>query len=121
MLSRRRGRMVYVSSTAAGRPNPGQGFYAAAKLACEALYRNLGIEMAAKGITTVIVRPGYVDSGRGERFIANLDEPRKGQWPAGWVLTAEQVAGQIVYLLSEQAQGLNATALTLDGGMTAGK
>jgi len=33
MVSRRKGRMVYVSSTAAGRPNPGQGFYAAAKQA----------------------------------------------------------------------------------------
>lgn len=121
MLGRRRGRLVYVSSTAASRPNPGQGFYAAAKLACEALYRNLGIEMAAKGITTVIIRPGYVDAGRGERFIANLGEARKVKWPSGWVLTAGQVAGQIVYLLSEQAQGVNATALTLDGGMTAGK
>jgi 3-oxoacyl-[acyl-carrier protein] reductase len=121
MLGRRRGRLVYVSSTAAGCPNPGQGFYAAAKLACEGLYRNLGIEMAAKGISAVIVRPGYVDAGRGGRFVAGLGESNDGKLPSGWVLTAGQVAGQIVYLLSEQAQGLNATVVTLDGGLTASK
>jgi len=44
MLRKKHGRMVYISSAAAARSNPGQGFYAAAKLASEALYRNVGIE-----------------------------------------------------------------------------
>jgi len=39
MIKKRRGRLSFISSTAALRPNPGPGFYAAAKLASEALYR----------------------------------------------------------------------------------
>ena len=46
MLARRFGRCVFVSSSAAQRPSPGQGWYAAAKLAGEGLYRSLGVELA---------------------------------------------------------------------------
>ncbi|HUH65855.1 MAG TPA: SDR family NAD(P)-dependent oxidoreductase, partial [Syntrophales bacterium] len=69
MLKKRRGRLVFISSAAAARPNPGQGFYAAAKLASEALYRNMGLELAERGVTAVILRPGYVESGRGRVYL----------------------------------------------------
>lgn len=70
MLIKKRGRLVYVSSTAAASPNPGQGFYSAAKSASEALYRNMGLELGKRGITAVVVRPGYVDAGRGAVYLA---------------------------------------------------
>ena len=69
MLRKRNGRLVFISSAAAGKPNSGQGFYAASKLAAEALYRNLGLEMECRGVTSVSLRPGYFDSGRGRRYL----------------------------------------------------
>ena len=69
MLKKRRGRLIFISSSAAARTNPGQGFYAAAKLASEALYRSMGLEMGARGVTTAILRPGYIDAGRGRTYI----------------------------------------------------
>jgi 3-oxoacyl-[acyl-carrier protein] reductase len=121
MLSRRRGRMVFVSSTAAARPNPGQGYYAAAKQAAEALYRSLGLELAGRGITTVTLRPGYVDAGRGRRYLERHSPQALARVPLGRALTLAEVVHAILFLLCDQAAGFNATTLTMDGGLSAGK
>jgi len=121
MLSRRQGRMVFISSTAAARPYPGQGFYAAAKQAAEALYRNLGLELAGRGITTVTLRPGYVDAGRGRRYLAHNAPQVLHRVPLGRALTPAEVVHAIMFLLCDEAVGFNATALTMDGGLSAGK
>jgi 3-oxoacyl-[acyl-carrier protein] reductase len=117
MLRKKRGRMVFVSSAAAARANPGQGFYAAAKLASEALYRSAGIELAGRGITTVSLRPGYIDAGRGARFMAGRDTADV----FGRALSPGEVAGAILFLLSDGAAGFNATEIRMDGGLGATK
>lgn len=121
MIAQRRGRMVYVSSAAAQRPNPGQGFYAAAKQACESLYRSVGIELAPRGITTVTLRPGYVDAGRGHRYLEKNAGAVLAKIPLGRALGIHEVLETIMFLLSDSAVGFNATVLTMDGGLSAGK
>jgi 3-oxoacyl-[acyl-carrier protein] reductase len=121
MMRQKFGRLVYISSTAALRPNPGQGFYAAAKLASEALYRNLGLELAPRGITAITLRPGYVDAGRGEAFLQDAGKEILGKIPVRRALNSEEIADTILFLLSDGAAGFNAAELCLDGGLTAGK
>jgi 3-oxoacyl-[acyl-carrier protein] reductase len=121
MLAKKKGRLIYVSSSAASKPNPGQGFYAAAKLASEALYRNLGLELGARGVTTVTLRPGYIDEGRGRVFLESLGETALGKVPMKRALTAEEVSETILFYLSDSASGFNATEISMDGGLTAGK
>ena len=121
MVSRRKGRMVYVSSTAAGRPNPGQGFYAAAKQASEALYRNVGLELAPRGITTVTLRPGYVNAGRGQLYLKKNADAALAKVPLGRPLEVKEVVDAILFLLSDSAVGFNATVITMDGGLSSGK
>jgi 3-oxoacyl-[acyl-carrier protein] reductase len=121
MVARRKGRMVYVSSSAAGRPNPGQGFYAAVKQASEALYRNLGLELASRGVTTVTLRPGYVNAGRGHRYLEKKADAALARVPLGRALETSEVVDAIMFLLSDSAVGFNATVLTMDGGLAAGK
>ena len=121
LLKKRKGRLVFVSSTAAERPNPGQGFYAAAKLASEALYRTLGLELGGRGISTVILRPGYVYAGRGRAYVEDRGQKILESVPIQRALTAEEIAKTILYLISESASGINAAVLTIDGGFTYGK
>jgi len=121
MLRKKRGRMVFISSAAASRPNAGQGFYAASKLASEALYRNVGLELGSRGITSVILRPGYVDAGRGRKYMRSHAESFIGRMPLGKALSCEEVADAVTFLLSDNARFFNATAITMDGGLTAGK
>ncbi|MBU4419971.1 MAG: SDR family oxidoreductase [Proteobacteria bacterium] len=121
MLKNKRGRLVYISSSAAARPNHGQGFYAAAKLASEAIYKNLGLELGGQGITTVTLRPGYIDSGRGKEFIQTHSKEVVDKVPIKRALTKKEVAEAILFYLSDSATGFNATEISMDGGLTAGK
>lgn len=121
MLPQRCGRMVFISSTAAARPNPGQGFYAAVKLAAEALYRNLGIEMSSKGISTAILRPGYVNAGRGERYLKSQGKAALKLNRSGRIMSVEDIISALMFLLQDKSAAINATVLTVDGGMTAAK
>lgn len=118
MLKKKKGRLVFVSSAAAVRANPGQGFYAAAKLASEQLYKNIGIELGSRGITSVSLRPGYVDAGRGSRYLLEKGDDFLKRIPIGRALAAWEVAQSIMFLLSEAARGINATEIIMDGGLT---
>lgn len=120
MLRKKHGRMVFVSSTAAARTNPGQGFYAAAKLASEALYRNVGVEMAGRGITSVTLRPGYVDAGRGARYMAT-HQRAVAETPIGRAIGPDEVARAVLFFVSDSAAAFNAVELCMDGGLTAVK
>jgi 3-oxoacyl-[acyl-carrier protein] reductase len=121
MLKKKRGRMVFVSSSAALKPNPGQGFYAAAKLASEAIYRNLGLELAGRGVTTVTLRPGYIHAGRGSRYLEAREVEALRAVPLGRALTCKEVAQAALFFLSDGAWAFNATEISMDGGLTAGK
>lgn len=121
MLKKKRGRLLFVSSTAAGLPNPGQGFYSAVKQAGEALYKSIAIELASKGISAVSIRPGYVDAGRGRRYVDGKETEIVRKIPLGRVLTPDEVASAIMYLLSDSAVGINGTEIVMDGGLTSCK
>lgn len=118
MLARRFGRLVHVSSTAAALPAPGQGFYGAAKRAAEGLYQSLGLELGARGITSLSLRLGLVDAGRGGRF---LDRDDRRQALADRTVTVDQAAGTLLFLLSDHALALTCTTITMDAGLTAQK
>lgn len=121
MLKKKKGRLIFISSTAAARPNPGQGFYASAKLACEALYRNIGLEMGSKGITTLSLRAGYINAGRGETYLGTDKETAIDKVPIKRALSMAEVAETVLFFLSESAGGFNAVEICMDGGLTAGK
>jgi 3-oxoacyl-[acyl-carrier protein] reductase len=121
MLKKRRGRLIFMSSSAAERPNPGQGFYAAAKMASEALYRSMGLELGERGVTTVILRPGYIDAGRGREYVNKRGRDILEMVPIKRMITKNEIAETILFLLSESATGINATEILIDGGLTSGK
>jgi 3-oxoacyl-[acyl-carrier protein] reductase len=121
MLQNGKGRMVFISSSAAIKPNHGQGFYAASKLASEALYKNIGLELGGFGVTTITLRPGYINKGRGKTFIQKQAEAILQKVPIKRALNDTEVAETILFLLSESARGFNATEISMDGGLTAGK
>ncbi|MFV0423399.1 SDR family NAD(P)-dependent oxidoreductase [Oleidesulfovibrio sp.] len=125
MLRARYGRMVFVSSTAAVLPNAGQGMYSAAKQASEALYRSIGVELAPRGVTTCALRLGYADAGRGAGYLHKNDNGRQEQItariPLGRAVTITEAVSTLLFLLSDNACAINATTITMDGGLTACK
>ncbi len=119
MIGQKFGRALFLSSTAAERVLNGQGFYSASKATGEQLYQTAGIEMGIKGITTVVLRVGYMDSGRGKPFIQNHSVEK--QIPTGRVLNLSEVAETILFLLSDSALQINGAIVPMDGGMNRAK
>ena len=118
MLARRFGRCVFVSSSAAQRPSPGQGWYAAAKLAGEGLYRSLGVELAGRGLSACSVRLSWLDAGRGHEFLFRHGQVARAM-PAGRCLGPDDVLPGLCFLLSAEAAAINGSVVTLDGGLGA--
>lgn len=123
MLALRRGRCVFVSSSAALRPSPGQGWYAAAKLAGEALFRSAGTELARRGITACSARLSWLDAGRGHAYLSDAAQARRAAsaMPSGRPLRLEEAVAPLVFLLSREAAGINACSVDIDGGLGAVK
>lgn len=118
MLARRFGRLVHVSSTAASLPAEGQGFYSAAKRAGEALYHALGLELGPRGVSSVSLRLGLLDAGRGTDFLDTENRRATLQAP---LVSTDQAASTLLFLLSDQALAFTCTTLTMDAGLTARK
>ncbi|KAF7600490.1 MAG: 2,3-dihydro-2,3-dihydroxybenzoate dehydrogenase [Candidatus Dactylopiibacterium carminicum] len=128
MKPRRRGALVTVSSNAAGVPRHGMAAYAASKAAATMFTRCLGLELAPLGIRCNIVAPGstltpmqtgmWTDGDGARRVIAGLPEIYKAGIPLGKLATPEDIAGAVMFLLSEQAGHIAMSDLYVDGGAT---
>lgn len=121
MLARRFGRCVFVSSGAAACPAAGQGYYAAAKLAGEALYRSLAVELAGRGVTACSLRLSWLDAGRGRDFLERRREAAERRMPSGRLVGMDEAVRALAFLLSAEAASVNATEVTQDGGLSATK
>ncbi|MDF3854670.1 2,3-dihydro-2,3-dihydroxybenzoate dehydrogenase [Paracoccus sp. P2] len=124
------GAIVAVSSNAAGIPRLNMGAYAASKAAATMLVRCLGLELAAQGVRCNIVAPGSTltpmqtgmwteDGGAGERAVieGSLDAYRTGI-PLKKLATPEDIAGAVMFMLSDQAGHVTMADLYVDGGAT---
>ena len=114
----RGGAIVNLSSIAARLGGPGQFVdYAASKGAIDAFTIGLAREVAAEGIRVNAVAPGIIDteihaSGGEPDRVARLGPSA----PMGRAGTADEVAGPIAWLLSEEAAYTTGAILDIGGG-----
>ncbi|PID28272.1 MAG: hypothetical protein CSB55_05595 [Candidatus Cloacimonadota bacterium] len=120
MLRQKHGKMIYISSSAASKINPGQGFYSSAKLACEQIYKAVGIELARKGISCTVIRPGYLNLGRGKDYLAENPEALN-KIPDKNPVSAESIVNTINMIINENSASFNGSVITIDGGMNIAK
>lgn len=112
-----RGRIVLVSSRAVlGRSN--RAAYAASKAAQIGLARSWAAELIPRGITVNVVAPGAVDTPM-------LNDPLRGapgqvQLPIGRLITADEVAATIAFLIGPDAGAMTGQTLYVCGGASLG-
>lgn len=100
----RAGRVVNVSSRGAFRGEPDHPAYGASKAALNSMGQSLAQHLAPHGITVTTVAPGFVDTDMAGSL---LEGPRgaaiRAQSPLGRVATADEIAGIVAFLASDQA------------------
>ena len=125
------GSVVVTASAAAIKAEPTTAAYAASKAALVQLAKVAARESAASGVRVNAIAPGGVDTPiwdamdfftdmtreAGSRDAAIRAMGRMGT-PLGRYASAEEIAGQIGFLLSDMAATMTGTVLSSDGGYT---
>lgn len=109
------GRIVVISSRGS-QGRAGRGLYAASKAGSEALVRSLALANLERGIAINAVAPGPVATAQSTdplRADAPVALP-----PVGRMITPEEVAATVVFLLSAQAGTFTGQTLVQCGGLS---
>jgi len=110
------GRIVMVGSTAGQRGESFHADYAATKGAMISLVKSLAIE-CAPGIAVNCVAPGWVDTEMSAESYAGEGRARIAAGiPLGRIASADDVAGPILFLLSDLARHVTGEILNVNGG-----
>ncbi|MFI4935907.1 MAG: 3-hydroxybutyrate dehydrogenase [Caulobacterales bacterium] len=126
-----RGRIVNIASAHGLVASPFKSAYVAAKHGILGLTKTVALEVAEHGVTCNAICPGYVKTPLVESQIADQAKAR-GMTPEqvmrDVILDAQptkkfvefsQLAGLLLYLVSDMGASANGAALSIDGGWTA--
>lgn len=115
MIRRRDGgRIIAMSSVSGVMGNRGQANYSAAKAGIIGAAKALAVELATRKITVNCVAPGLIETAMTEEvmrdeFIKAIPMQRVGQ--------AEEVAGLVAFLMSEEASYITRQVIGVNGGL----
>jgi 3-oxoacyl-[acyl-carrier protein] reductase len=120
MLKGRWGRVVLISSVVGLYGSAGQINYASSKAGLVGFARSLTRELGARGITANVVAPGFIET----EMTAELPEDTKAEYkkaiPAGRYASADEVAGVVAWLASDDAAYISGAVIPVDGGLGMG-
>ncbi len=126
-----KGRIVNLASVHGLVASPFKSAYVAAKHGVIGFTKTLALEIAETGITCNAICPGYVKTPLVENQIADTAKARGiseeevvrdvmlAAQPTKQFVTFEQLAGALLYLVSDAGANMNGTQITVDGGWTA--
>jgi 2-hydroxycyclohexanecarboxyl-CoA dehydrogenase len=124
MAERRYGRIVNVASDAARVGSSGEAVYAACKGGLAAFSKTIAREHARHGITVNVVCPGPTDTALLAGVAAGAANPEKlieaftRAIPLGRLGQANDLAGAIAFLASDDASFVTGQVLSVSGGLT---
>jgi 2-keto-3-deoxy-L-fuconate dehydrogenase len=129
MLEKKRGSIVNIASAVSSiRAVPNRYVYGATKAAVIGLTKSIAADFIKQGIRCNAVCPGTIESpSLDERITAvseqsgrSLDQVRQdfvARQPMGRLGTAEEVAGLVLFLASDESSYITGQAHLVDGGM----
>ena len=119
MAKRDSGAIVNVTSLNAFAPSPDAGAYPATKAAVAKLTEQLALTLGPKGVRVNAIAPGFIDAGMSTPIYRDPESRalRAASVPAGRIGTAEDIAGTVAFLISDQADYIHGQHILVDGGV----
>lgn len=114
MLSKRRGRIINISSTSGQTGMPGQVNYSASKAGLIGATMALAKEIAKRKITVNALAPGFIET---EMLDGLPVKELSKSIPAGRLGKPEEVASTVLFLCSEGASYITGQVLGINGGI----
>lgn len=118
MMSKKRGKIINISSVSSILAVEGQGVYSATKGAVNSMTATLAKELAPRGITVNAVAPGFIET----EMMDAIPENKKAEYikaiPMGKFGSAADVANMVAALCSEAFDYVTGQVVVLDGGLS---
>lgn len=117
-LLKTRGSIVLVSSTAGQRGESRHSAYAASKGALISYTKSLAAELGPRGVRVNCVAPGWVATDMTAQTLADPSGRKEIERsiPLGHVAEPKEIAGPILFLISELASFVQGEVLNVNGG-----
>ncbi len=120
MLRKRWGRMVFISSVVGLSGGAGQVNYSASKAGLVGLARSVARELGSRNITANVVAPGFVDTDMTRALPDDRRADIISQVPLRRYASADEIAGVVAFLASDQAAYITGAVVPVDGGLGMG-
>ncbi|OWV66176.1 short-chain dehydrogenase [Rhizobium sp. R339] len=124
LIERGGGVVLNIASTHAFTIIPHTFPYPLAKHALLGMTKSLGLEYAARNIRVNALAPGYVSTQKVIDYWNSFPDPEAAKaetmrlHPGGRIATPEEIAMAAVFMISDECPFMNATCLTIDGGLS---
>ncbi|WP_448388658.1 3-oxoacyl-ACP reductase FabG [Microbacterium aurum] len=120
MLRAKWGRVILISSVVGLYGSAGQINYSSSKAALVGFARSLTRELGGRGITANVVAPGFIETDMTAELPEETQAEYKRNIPAGRFATADEVAGVVAWLASDDAAYISGAVIPVDGGLGMG-
>lgn len=111
------GRLIFISSVHASFAYATSMAYNTAKAGINMMAQNFALELAADGILSNVIEPGWIDTP-GERAFYTEEQIRAegAKLPLGRLGRAEEIAAMATFLASDHAAYITGSMIRVDGG-----
>jgi len=116
MVSRRRGKIINISSVSGEKGGRGQTNYAASKGALNAFTRALAVELAPRNINVNAVAPGVIETEMSREVRERAGDAVTSRILLRRIGRPEEVANAVWFLGSRYADYITGQVLNVDGG-----